>query len=217
MWPCTVCMDIPLQPTAGFHMSYYSACVLSLLTKPICQIMTWNRAISVNEGTFSPFPFHTTAYISPWENRLTQWDHYCLFTSLFCIWRAGKPVVVTHKQMHNAHNAGTAGLWSACTRVWLCVCWPGVLSLAPHDLPLTSDLLQCTPLKKIKMKEMFCIYLQHSAVQFIWSNPQNPFAFLIKQPENFRDSVVWPSLPDSAWVISLLLLSLLLSHHVRGE
>lgn len=100
MWPCTVCMDIPLQPIAGYHMSYFSACVLSLLTKPICQIMTWNRAISVNEGTFSPFPFHTTAYISPWENRLTQWDHYCLFTSLFCIWRAGKPVVVTHKQMH---------------------------------------------------------------------------------------------------------------------
>lgn len=76
----------------------------------------------------------------PWESRFTQWSHYWLFTSLFCIWRVDKPVVVTHRPTHNAHNVATADLWCRCTRVWCCVGWPGFLSPAPHDLPLACDL-----------------------------------------------------------------------------
>lgn len=63
-----------------------------------------------------PSPFHATAYIAEIEKRFTQWAHYCLIASVFCIWRADKPVVIsyTHRPMHNAHNEGLM----LCSLAW---------------------------------------------------------------------------------------------------
>lgn len=36
----------------------------------ISQIMTLNRDKSVSEGTLSPFPFHTTTYLSPRKEQI---------------------------------------------------------------------------------------------------------------------------------------------------
>lgn len=130
------------------HELFFGLCAISAH-----QTYLSGHDISVNEGTFSPFPFHTTAYIFPWENSLTQWDHYCLFTSVFCIWRAGKPVVVTHRPMH---NAGTAGLWSACARVWRCVrlAW-SFISCATWFTPPLLTSYNARPWKRSKWKRCF--------------------------------------------------------------
>ena len=101
----------------------------------------FNRSQSENERTFCPC-FHSPPTNPPRGSRdYTQWAHYRLFTSVFCIWRADKPVVVTYRPTHNAHNGANSGLWCSCTKVWRCVGWPGVISLPQHSYPplLTSN------------------------------------------------------------------------------
>lgn len=125
LWCCTVdlCTNIPLIDGEiqqhDITRSFFGLCAICahnthLSDRDMKQDHKKNDLSGHNlkmKRPFSPSPFHTAAYVSPWESTFTQWAHYRLFTSVFCIWGVDKPVVVTHRPTHNAHNAATAGSW----------------------------------------------------------------------------------------------------------
>lgn len=70
--------------TGWFNMSVlFRSCAISAHWGYL-SVPDIKQSHSCNEETCCSFPFDTTAYISPCENWLWQWAHYCLFTSGFC-------------------------------------------------------------------------------------------------------------------------------------
>lgn len=87
-----------------------------------------------NGDTFFSFPFIWLPKYSHQRARILNNEPIIVYLSVFWIWGGDKPVMVTHRPTYTMLWLLPCGL--RCMRVWNCVGWPGVLSLAPH--PFTS-------------------------------------------------------------------------------